>query len=242
MPNPTLKIINAILDFQKKVLTWYYDFKYAKYTKKSSSKTYVTAGETLYLNAQEKLDAKEVIENAKSVFKENLDEPDKIFDYIKSQGTPVIELKKASTVLWFAGQEEGFIPPQKGLKAFVLGLLINIFAKDKITLGLQTQGMFVFKDTIISPYVLAYQLYHWMAYTKNLSGYDEKTLKQFKNIFALDQDIMARKKLSIEEIISLREAIAREVEAIDMVSQLAKEVAGAKKASDKLKKDGDISV
>lgn len=242
MSNPTLKIINAILAFQKKVLTWYYDFKYAKYTKKSSSKTYVTAGETLYLNAQEKLDAKEIIDNAKSIFKENLDEPERIFDYIKSQGTPVIKLHKASTMLWFVGQEEGFIPPQKWLKALVLSVLINIFSKEKVPFRCQTPGMFVFRDTTVSPYLLAYHIYHWMAFSKNLSGYDERTVKQFKNIFVFEQDIMARKQLSIEEILSLREAIAREVEAIDMVVALAKEVSGAKKASDKLKKDGDISI
>lgn len=242
MTNSTLKIINAILAFQKKALTWYYDFKYAKYTKKSSSKTYVTAGETLYLNAQEKLDAKEVITNAKSVFKENLNEPEKIFDYIKSQGTPVIKLKNATTLLWFVGQEEGFIPPQKNLQALFLGLLINIFSENKIQLGLQTQGMFVLRDTDLNPYFLAYQLYHWMAHSKNLSGYDEKTVKQFKNIFVIEQDIMARKSLSIEEILSLREAIAREVEAINMVVQLAREISGSKKASDKLKKEGDISI
>jgi len=242
MENPTLKIINAILAFQKKFLKWYYDFKYAKYTKKSSSKTYVTAGETLYLNAQEKLDAKEVVENAKSVFKENLNEPEKIFDYIKSQGTSIFRLKKATTMLWFVGQEEGFIPPQKSLKALALGILINIFSKDKIELGFKTQGMFVFRDTDLNPYFLAYQLYHWMAYSKNLSGYDEKTVKQFKNIFALENDIMARKSLSIEELVSLRESIAREVAAIDMVVTLAREISGAKKASDKLKKEGDISI
>jgi hypothetical protein len=242
MTNPTLKIINAILAFQKKVLNWYYDFKYAKYTKKSSSKTYVTAGEMLYLNAQEKLDAKEVIENAKNIFKENLNEPEKIFDYIKSQGTPVIKLKKAQTLLWFAGQEEGFIPPQKNIKALILCLLINIFTNEKIESGFKTKGMFVFRDSTLSPYLLAYHLYHWMAYSKNLSGYDERTIRQFKNIFTLEHDIMARKSLSIEEILSLKEAIAREIEAIDMVVQLAKEVAGAKKASDKFKKDGNISI
>lgn len=242
MSNSALKIINSILAFQKKVLAWYYDFKYAKYTPQSSSKTYVTSGETLYLNAQEKLDAKEVIENAKSVFKENLNEPKKIFEYIESKGTRVIKLKKATTILWFAGQEEGFIPPQKNLNALTLGLLINIFSSDKIELGLQTQGIFVFRDTDLNPYFLAYQLYHWMAYSKNLSGYDSRTVKQFKNIFNLEHDIMARKSLSIEEILSLRESIAREVAAIDMVVALAREISGAKKASDKLKKDGDISI
>ncbi len=242
MPNSTLKIINKILAFQKKVLNWYYDFKYAKYKKKSSSKTYVTAGETLYLNAQEKLDAKEVIENAKNIFKENLDELEKIFEYIAAKGTPVIKLKKADTLLWFVGQEEGFIPPQKNIKALALCLLINIFSKEKLGFDFETKGMFVFRDTTLSPYLLAYHLYHWMAYSKNLSGYDERTARQFKNIFVLEQDIMARKSLSIEEILSLKEAIAREIEAIDMVVQLAKEVSGAKKASDKLKKDGNISI
>lgn len=242
MENPTLKIINAVLVFQKKVLNWYYDFKYSKYKKKSSSKTFITAGETLYLNAQEKLDAKKVIENAKSVFKEHLNEPEKIFDYIKSEGTPVFKLTKAHTMLWFVGQEEGFIPPQKGFNALALSCLIKFFAKEEIKVGFETSGMFVFRDTVLSPYFLAYHLYHWMAYSKNLSGYDEKTAKQFKNIFVLEKDITARKNLSIDEILSLREAIAREVDAIDMVVQLAKEVSGAKKASDKLKKDGDISI
>ncbi len=119
---------------------------------------------------------------------------------------------------------------------------INIFSKDKIELGLQTQGMFVLRDTDLNPYFLAYQLYHWMAYSKNLSGYDSRTVKQFKNIFNLENDIMARKSLSIDEILSLRESIAREVAAIDMVVALAREISGSKKASDKLKKDGDISI
>lgn len=242
MQNFISKITNLLLSFPKKAFILYNDFKNTKYTKTSSSKTYVTAGETLYLNAQEKLDAKAVIESAKSIFKENLNEPDKIFEYIISQGTPVIKLKNANIMLWFVGLKEGFISPQKNISALGLSLLINIFSKDKMELSLQTPGMFVFRETALSSYFVAYHLYHWMAYSKNLSGYDEKTGWQFKNISKLEKDIMKRKNLSIEEILSLREAIAREVEAIDMVVQLAKEISGAKKASDKLKKEGDISI
>jgi len=233
----------AFLNLQKKVLTWYYDFKYKKHSSKStSSKTYITAGETMYLNAQEKLDAKEVINNAKNVFKEHLKDPQKIFEYIESQGTPIFVIKKARTVLWFVGEDEGFIPAKSGFQALALALCLNIFSNQKLALGFETPALFALKSYEVSPYFLAYQLYHWMAYSKNLSGYDAKTIKNFKNIFALDKDIMAMKNLSIEEILSLREAIARDVEAIEMVAALAKEVSGQKKASDKLKKDGNISI
>lgn len=236
--------IYAILAFQKKCLKWYYDFRYAKYSKTGSvsSKTHITANETLHLTAQEKLDAKEVVENAKSIFKEHLNEPQKVFDYIRAQGTPVFRFKNATKILWFAGEDEGFITPKSGIQAILLCLCINLFSPEKINFAFKTPAIFVIKDTDLSPYFLAYQLYHWMAFSKNLSGYDEKTVRNFKNIFNLEKDIMARKSLSIEEILSLKEAIARDVEAINMVTQLALEISGQKNASDKLKKDGNISI
>lgn len=238
-----INIIYKVIGLQKKILSWYYDFKYKKRIGGAKlSKNYITAGEMMSLNAQEKLDAKEVVDNAKNLFKEHLNEPQKIFDYIKEQGTPVFVVKKAHKILWFLGEEEGFIPDKAGFDALTLSIFLKIFAEPKSEISLKTPAMFVLRDTQVSPYFLAYQLYHWMAYSKNLSGYDPKTVKNFKNIFALDKDIMAMKNLSIEEILSLREAIARDVEAINMVVALAKEVAGQKKASDKLKKEGNISI
>lgn len=239
-----INIIYMIIDIQKKILKRYYDFKYRKISKirSVSSKTYITAGERMSLNSQEKLDAKEVVENAKSVFKEYLKEPQGIFDYIKEQGTPIFVIERANTVLWFVGEEEGFIPPKEGISAILLALCINIFSAQKIPVRLKTSAMFVLRGLDVSAYFLAYQLYHWMAFTKNLSGYDPKTVKNFKNIFNIDKSPMGIKNLSIEEILSLQEAIARDVEAIDMVVALAKEVSGQKKAMDKLKKDGNISI
>ncbi len=241
-----INTIYAFVNFQNKILKKYYDFKYKKLsnskTKSFSSKTYITAGEKMSLNAKEKLDAKEVIENAKSIFKEHLKEPKKIFEYIKGQGTPIFIIEKANTILWFLGEEEGFIPPKQGFTAVLLGMCINIFSKQKISISLKTPAMFILRGFDVSAYFLAYQLYHWMAFSKNLSGYDSRTVKNFKNIFNIDKDPIAIKNLSIEEILSLQEAIARDVEAIDMVVALAKEVSGQKKASDKLKRDGNISI
>lgn len=244
MKNVFINIIYIIVGLQNKILKKYYDFKYRRIskTRSFSSKTYITAGEKMSLNAQEKLATKEVVENAKNIFKEHLKEPKEIFEYIKEQGTSIFLIERANTVLWFVGEEEGFIPPKTGLSAILLELCINIFSSQKIPFGLKTPAMFVLRGLDVSAYFLAYQLYHWMAFTKNLSGYDPKTVKNFKNIFNIDRNPTAIKNLSIEEILSLQEAIARDVEAIDMVVELAKEVSGQKKAMDKLKKDGNISI
>jgi hypothetical protein len=239
-----VEILYKILALQTKIQKWYYNFRYGKYlsTKSVSSNTHITATETLHLDAQEKLVAKETVEKAKSIFKENLTEPGKIFDYIKAQGTPVFTIPKANKVLWFVGEEEGFITPKFGFGAWFLCAVINILSKEKISFTFKTPAMFVVRTYELSPYFLAYQLYHWMAFSRNLAGYDPKTVKNFKNIFNLENDVLARKRLSIEEILSLREAIARDVEAIDMVVQLALEVSGQKKAAEKLREKGDISI
>ncbi|MDD3419310.1 MAG: hypothetical protein PHE78_01780 [Candidatus Gastranaerophilales bacterium] len=239
-----VQFVFKIIEIEKQFLKWYYDFRYGKYlnTKSVSSHTHITANETLHLDAQEKLAAKQTVEQAKSIFKENLKDPSKIFDYIKEHKTPVYLVPKANKALWFVGEEEGFITPKKGISALFLCLLINVFSKEKIPFTFKTPAMFVVRTYELSAYFLAYQLYHWMAYSRNLSGYDPKTVKNFKNIFNLENDALARRRLSIEEILSLREAIARDIEAIDMVKQLALEISGQKKASDKLKEQGDISI
>ena len=239
-----MDLIYKILDLQKKFLQWYYNFKYKKYAKTGSvsARSRITAHETMNFNAKEKLEAQQVIETAKSIFKEHLNDPSKVFDYIKNQGTPVFWLPNAHMFLWFVGEDEGFIPPKSGLQALFLTICINILSNDKIPFSFNTPPMFVLRNVTISPYFLAYQLYHWMAYSRNLSGYDEQTMRNFKKIFVLDTDLEARKNLSIEEILSLREAIARDIEAINMVVELAYEVSGQKKAMDKLKKDGNISI
>jgi hypothetical protein len=54
-----------------------------------------------------------------------------------------------------------------------------------------------------------------------------------------DSDV---KEMSIEEILALKEAIARDAQAAEFVIQLAKESTGAKKALDKMKNDGGASI
>lgn len=239
-----VKLFGKVIIAQSKILELYYNFKYRKFlsTKSVSGKTHISSYETMTLDSQEKIKIEEIIEESKSVFKDYLDNPEQVFAYIEKQGTPVIKMKNANIVLWFIREDEGFIVPQKNLRALFLSFMIKVFSNYKMDVGVKTPCMFLMRDLPFSPYTLAYQLYHWLAYSNNLAGYDEHTMKNFKNIWALDKDPRKIKTLSLEEILSLKEAIARDVEAIDMVKELAVEISGQQKASQKLKEQGDTTI
>lgn len=239
-----ITLFGKLMVAQSKILELYYNFKYRKYLNKKSvsGKTHISSGAMMSLDSEEKLKVEKIIEESKEIFKNYLDNPEKVFSYIQERGTPVIKMKYSNIVLWLLNEDEGFIVPQHGFRALFLSFMIRFISGYKIKVAFNTPCVFLMRDLPISPYTLAYQLYHWLAYSNELGGYDEHTMRNFKNIWAIDKDPRKMKKLSLEEILSLREAIARDVEAIDMVKELAIEVSGQKRAMEKLKKDGDANV
>ena len=70
-----------------------------------------------------------------------------------------------------------------------------------------------------------------------LPGCDDETQTLLKDMFENKSS-----PVSVEEIASLKEAIARDREAIDFVLNFAKEYSGAKNAASKLKDDGSATV
>lgn len=97
------------------------------------------------------------------------------------------------------------------------------------------------RDGEINIYYMLHQFHKWYGFKKNLPGYDEMAQDLFKDNLdnMSDSDV---KEMSIEEILALKEAIARDAQAAEFVIQLAKESTGAKKALDKMKNDGGASI
>ena len=94
--------------------------------------------------------------------------------------------------------------------------------------------MFVLGTGQINIYNMAHQFHKWYGYKTGLPGFDEAAQEKFKKIF--DYEIDANVELlSYEEILSLKEAIHRDIEAIDFVIKLAKENDGAKKVFNNIK-------
>lgn len=67
-----------------------------------------------------------------------------------------------------------------------------------------------------------------------LPGYDYATQENFKRIFEFS-DPKKVQQLSYSEVMSLKEALRRDVDAIEFVLELSKEQEGSKKTLDKIK-------
>ena len=86
---------------------------------------------------------------------------------------------------------------------------------------------------------MLHQFHKWYGFKMNLPGYDEKAQELFnENLNKMTDGA----DLNVEDILALKEAIARDSEAADFVINLAKESTGAKKALNKIKQDGSAEI
>jgi hypothetical protein len=99
--------------------------------------------------------------------------PVEVLKYIEGHGTKVFYITKAKH-LHSIGEEEGFIYPQKGLKALYLSLITN---KEFIP---NTNEMFVLTKGEINKYYFIYHFYNWYAFKHNISGLDSESQELLK--------------------------------------------------------------
>lgn len=228
-------ILQQVLNIQEK----YYATKCKKHladikytTTNSTSKTHVQAGVKLLLNSKTEENKKKLNKEVKEIVTKNLKEPETLLKYIEENGTKVFRIPYADKILAIVGEQEGFITPIRGLNAVIL----NIILEQKFSL--KTDAMFVLRDMPLNIYTLTHQFHKWYGYRMGLPGFDDKAQEKFKKIweYEIDENI---KNLSYEDIASLKEAIHRDVEAIDFVTKLAKENEGAKKVFENIKNKND---
>ena len=101
--------------------------------------------------------------------------------------------------------------------------------------------MFILRPGNIDIYYMVHQFHKWYGFELGLPGFDFKDQQNFKRIFkTLKQEDITN--LSIEEIISLKESIARDIEAIDFVVNLSKEYETSKKLHNKLIEGKSVSL
>lgn len=230
------KLIQKLLNFQVYLHKKRLDGLYKKITKNSSSKLLHEDIE-LVLGTQTEALKTRLDEEIKKILKENNNNPDKLLDYIKESGTDVFKVKNANYFLRFIGEEEGFIPPLKGINAFFLNLFINFVLYKKILFSFKSNEMFVLRPLPVDIYYMIHQFHLWYGFKNGLVGYELKNRKKYKKILSTmdDSDI---EKLSVDDILEIKEVIARDIESIDFVVNLAKESEASTKLLNKLK-DGE---
>ena len=174
-------------------------------------------------------------DKVEKILQKNLKQPQKLLDFINGAKTPCYKIANANNLLSKIGEQTGFILPQKGLKA----LYLNLFLNKKI--GFSISEIFVVEKTKCDMYSFSYEFYRWYCYKMKAKGFDLDTQKKYKNIFQLTQSAKID-TLSFDEIIELKEAIKKDIDAINFVKKMAMKNQQSKKSLDKIKTGNAISV
>lgn len=157
-------------------------------------------------------------------------EPEKLLEYVKNQGTGVFYIPFLKP-LDLINENEGFIYPYKGLKAFWLSLFTDKKFRFK------TDEMFVLRRGDINKFYFVYHFYNWYSFKHGISGMDSDNLALL-NRYLFNSTEEEIRKLQLEDIYKLKDAIKQDKASIEFVLKLCRDMEGAKKAFDKLLDDG----
>lgn len=229
------KIVYFFLEIQEKSLTK----KLGKHLKTSStnstSKTIMSKNDTMTLTSQTEKNKELVKKNVEEIVKACDYNPYKLLAFIESKGTKVYKVENADKILQVIREDEGLICELKGIEALYLNLAINK------GFSFTTKPMFIMREGDIDPYYMIHQFYKWYSLINNLPGYDYVSQKYFK-LYLNAADNVNIANMNLDEMLGLKEAIARDQEATDFALKIAKEKEGSKKVLDKMKNDGGANV
>ncbi len=219
-----------------------YNEKIIKNISRKGVKDCFTGDDSLSISGKQKLLQSDITKQAHSIIKGALENPETLLDFIRSKGTVIVKFRYMDKILNAFGDEEGFIPPKSGLKALIFTLLINSLSSSKLEVGFKTPAMFALNDKPINIYTLSHQLHLWLSYINDLPGFDEKTMKNFKNFWNTGPNSQDISFLSAEEMLSLKDIIAREMEALNFVKEMGREFVGQKNSVQKLREGKSINL
>jgi len=230
------KFIYSILTFQEKFLVKKLKRNFKSVYSNSTTKKVFGEAASLTLNTKTGKNKTKLEHDVKTILKKYENKPDKLIEFIKRSGTKVYKFKFADKILKLINCEEGFVSSTSGFKALYLNVIIPIFAKEKINFSFKSEAIFVLRDLPLDNYTTIQQFHKWYAMKLNLPGFNEEAQNNFQKFLnSSDSDI---KSLSVEEILDLKEAIARDVEAINFIVDLAKSTTGSKNALKKMTTGG----
>lgn len=204
------------------------------FTNKTSKTIFGTAA-NVTLNTETQKLVELVKTNVATIIKKVDCNPEELLNYVKAANTPVYKINNADKLLGFIQEEEGIIYEQEGITALYLSIITGQGIKFK------TQPMFILRDGEIDKYYMLHHFYRWYSIKSNLPGFEYSVQKKFKQFIVDNSDEML-KKFTMEDIVALKEAIARDQEATEFVLEYTKQVEGSKNVIDKIKNSGGANI
>ena len=222
-------IVLLVLSIQEKMLTRSLN-KTLGVKSTSKRKKYFQEGCLLSLDTIADSDKQKMEEELALILKTANFDPKEVLKYIQNHGTKVYYVDNAKS-LHSIGENEGFIYPQKGSKAIYLSLLTER------KFAFKTSEVFVLTKGEINQYYFIYHFYNWYAYKHGIAGLDTESQELLKKyLFNSSEEEFS--KLQLADIYKLKDAIKQDKASIEFVFKLCQQYEGAKKALEKLQKDG----
>lgn len=201
-----------------------------------TSKVILGSGSKVTLNTKTQEKINEVKENVTAIVQTTHCDPKTLLDYVQAANTKVYRINKPNNLLYCIKEEEGFICEQEGIAALLLSLAVGEGFKFK------TEPMFVMrKSDNINKSFLLHNFYRWYSYKAGLGGFEYKARRAMKKYIA-DNSLEATKKLSLDTIVMIEEAIAREREANQFVLAYENQTEGSKNVMNKIKNEGSAEI
>ena len=225
-------IIYNILSLQEQILRQRLS-KTIGVKNQSKRKRHYTKGCVLDLSTMAEVEKQKLEEELKLILEKYNYEPEKLLEYIKTQGTKVFYIANAASILNPVGENEGFIYPASGARAFYLSLAIQKKTQFK------TDEMFVLSKGEINKYYFIYHFYNWYAFKHNIAGLDRDSQELLKKYLFYNGDT---KELQLADIYKLKDAIKQDKASIEFVIKLCRNYEGTKQALEKMKDTGSASL
>lgn len=234
------KLIYFVLALQEKILTKKLKRSLNSGYSNATSKKEFTQAASLELTSKTEQNKIKLEEGIKNILKKYENDPHKLLEFVQKNGTKVYKIPFANKILRLIGYEEGFIIAKKGIKGLYINIIVSLLAGEKIKLSLKAEPAFVLNNLEPDNYYIIQYFHKWYAMKLNLPGFDEESQDNFQKFLnSNDKNI---ESLCTEEIFGLKEAIARDSEAVIFVINLAKSTIGSKNALKKIIAEGGASV
>ena len=193
------------------------------------NKYHIANGVSLTIKNTGKLDKELIEKEIENIAKKYLSKPKELFEFINKKGTSVHIINNADKILNLINESEGFVLPQKGLKALYLNLILN----KKFSFDIQET--FILRNYNTVECVLLYQLYNWYCFKKKMEGFEVEAQNKFKNVFKICSSKEEFDNLSFDDLLLLKTAVRRDIEAIEFVESFISKNSKAKKKLKELK-------
>lgn len=229
MKNIFNKINRLKLEAQEKFLAFMLQDSLNPTYQKGFNKKYFTKGASLNIQASSEQKIASVKSRAFELVSLYNHSTLGLLGYIEERGYQVVINPYATKLLKLVSEKPGFIQPAKGFKA----LFINAISNSHLSFSSKPIFIYEQKDIIISEFL--HDFYLWLAMDMDLPGFEPEARKLFIRYFIKEEDKLL-KKIQVNQMLMLKQAISRDKEAIEFVIEFEK----ANTVSQKIHEQSDL--